>query len=103
MKAMMQGPKQCMLPDEVKRTIYVGNLSRSCTSSTLRELFSQVGEVLYVKFSGTAQFRYAFIEFATEEAARAAFALHQTELGGNPLKLDRHIILYSKTIWGTIR
>jgi len=91
MKEMMQGPSNQagVLPDEVKRTIYVGNLNRHCTGEQLRNLFSTVGEVLFVKFSGTAQFRYAFIEFATEEAARSSFMLHGTEIGGQAIKIGQ--------------
>jgi len=91
MKSMMQGPtnQAGALPEEVKRTIYVGNLNRNCTGQQLRNLFSTVGEVLFVKFSGTAQFRYAFIEFATEESTRAAFTLHGTEIGGQAIKIGQ--------------
>merc|ERR1711998_399453 len=48
-----------------------------------------MGDILYVKFSGTSQFRYAFVEYATKEAAKAAFALHGTFLGGQSIKVGQ--------------
>ena len=54
MESMMKGPSgaQEARNDEVKRTVYVGNLSKHCTPQHLRDEFSQIGEVVYIKFSG---------------------------------------------------
>merc|ERR1719499_158964 len=93
---MMQGPKgsKGVVDDEVKRTVYVGNLSRMCTPADLREEFKQIGEVVYIKFSqgnrgayGNNDFRYAFIEFATEQQARMAFTLHGRVVAGSTIKI----------------
>jgi len=95
MQKYMEGPKNQsrMFPDEiatrVQRTVYVGNLPRNCTGQQVRELFSTVGEILYVKFSGTAQYSYAFIEFMNDESARAAFTLQGTKLGGQTIKIGQ--------------
>jgi hypothetical protein len=53
MTSMMQGPNgdKGVVDDEVKRTVYVGNLSRLCTPQDLRTEFSPIGEVVYIKFS----------------------------------------------------
>lgn len=53
MQTMMQGPNgdKGVVDDEVKRTVYVGNLSRLCTPQDLRNEFSPIGEVVYIKFS----------------------------------------------------
>jgi len=73
--------------DEVKRTVYIGNLSSMCTPQLLRTEFSQIGEVVYVKFAGNNDFRYAFIEFATEQQARMAFTLHGKVIAGQAVKV----------------
>jgi len=89
MEDMMKGPSgaQDARNEEVKRTIYVGNLSRHCTDEHIREEFGQIGEVVYIKFSGNADFRYAFVEFATEEQARMAFSFHGKVLAGQAIKI----------------
>merc|ERR1719499_828241 len=89
MQSMMEGPSgaQEARNDEVKRTVYVGNLSKHCTPQHLRDEFSQIGEVVYIKFSGNADFRYAFVEFATEEQARMAFSFHGKVLAGQAIKI----------------
>jgi len=87
----MQGPtkNEGTVADEVQRTIYIGNLHNAVKGEQLRALFETVGDILYVKFSGTSQFRYAFVEYATKEAAKAAFALHGTFLGGQSIKVGQ--------------
>jgi len=95
MREMMQGPTdaQEVRNGEVKRTIYVGNLSKQCTPAMLREEFSKIAEVVYIKFSedlsknGNADFRYAFIEFATEQQARLAFTYHGKVIAGQAIKI----------------
>merc|ERR1712117_365329 len=92
---MMQGPNgdKGVVDDEVKRTVYVGNLSRLCTPQDLRNEFSSIGDVVYIKFSQGNQrtsnndFRYAFIEFATEQQAKAAFGLHGKVVAGSTIKI----------------
>jgi len=89
MHDMMKDPKDgtAARNDEVKRTVYVGNLSKHCTPQHLKEEFNTVGEVVYIKFSGNVDFRYAFIEFATEEQARKAFTFHGKVIAGQSIKV----------------
>merc|ERR1719499_243082 len=93
MQSMMEGPSgaQEARNDEVKRTVYAGNLSKHCTPQHLRDEFGQIGEVVYIKFSGNhsgnADFRYAFIEFATEQQARMAFTFHGKVIAGQAIKI----------------
>ena len=67
--------------------LYVGGLSYSTTSETLREYFSQCGtvesaSVITDKFSGQSR-GFGFIEMATaEEAQRAISELNGKELDG---------------------
>jgi len=70
------------LNNKSKRTVYVGNLAEEVTSHHLTKIFSSVGMVTDLKFGGTPKYRYAFVEFATEESAKAAFGLHRTQLAG---------------------
>jgi len=89
MHDMMKGPSDAQEArnNEVKRTVYVGNLSKHCTPQMLRDEFSQIGEVVYIKFSGNADFRYAFIEFATEQQARMSFTFHGKVIAGQAIKI----------------
>lgn len=56
------------------KKLYIGNISYGTTEDTLRELFSQVGEVASVavimdRETGRSK-GFAFVEMATEEAAQ---------------------------------
>jgi len=75
------------LNNKSKRTVYVGNLAEEVTSHHLTKIFSSVGMVTDLKFGGTPKYRYAFVEFATEESAKAAFGLHRTQLAGQTIKV----------------
>lgn len=89
---MMQGPGGTTGPvdDPAKRTIYVGNLSQACTPQHLIKEFGVFGEVAYIKFSqGKKEFRYAFIEFGTEESATKAFSLHGKTIAGSTIKVGK--------------
>jgi RNA recognition motif-containing protein len=56
--------------------VYVGNLSFDASEESLKELFSQAGEVVSAniitdKFSGRSK-GFGFVEFKTEEETKAA-------------------------------
>ncbi len=58
------------------KKLYVGNLSFNSTQAQIRELFSQVGEIVEVnlitdRYTGTPK-GFGFVEMATEEAAQEA-------------------------------
>ena len=66
--------------------IYVGNIERSVTDSTLRPLFEKLGQVISVKIikdkiSGQSR-GFAFVRMAEEEQGKAAI----TELDGYELE-----------------
>jgi cold-inducible RNA-binding protein len=73
--------------------IYVGNLSYSTTEATLRELFSEFGEVTSVKvitdkLTGNPR-GFAFVEMASPEEAKTAIAeLNGKEVDGKQLKIS---------------
>jgi cold-inducible RNA-binding protein len=74
------------------KKVYVGNMSYDTTEDRLRELFGTHGEVTSVnvatdRYTGRPR-GFAFVEMATDEAARAAIAaLDGREVDGRQLKV----------------
>ena len=75
------------------KNIYVGNMSYDTTEDGLRTLFATHGEVTSVnvitdRYTGRPR-GFAFVEMATEEAARAAIAaLDGQDVDGRTLKVN---------------
>lgn len=72
------------------KKLYVGNMSFTSTEESIRNLFSQYGEVLSVKIptdqmSGRPR-GFCFVEM--ENAEEAIEKLNNTEFEGRPLKID---------------
>ncbi|KPP78367.1 splicing regulatory glutamine/lysine-rich protein 1-like [Scleropages formosus] len=77
--------------DEIRRTVYVGNLnSQTTTAEQLLEYFKQVGEVKFVRMAGdeTQPTRFAFVEFADQESVSRALAFNGVMFGDRPLKIN---------------
>ena len=75
------------------KNIYVGNMSFDTTQDGLQELFAAYGEITSVNIitdRDTGRPRgFAFVEMATDEAARAAIAaLDGKEVDGRALKVN---------------
>ena len=74
------------------KKIYVGNLPFSATEDSVRELFSQHGEVLSVAIvtdRETGRSRgFGFVEMEAANAADAIAALDQTDMGGRSLTVN---------------
>lgn len=74
------------------KKLYVGNLSSSVTSVQLQELFTQAGEIIAVNLitdrnTGDSK-GFAFVEMATEEAAKDAInRFHGYSLSDRTLKV----------------
>jgi RNA recognition motif-containing protein len=72
------------------KKLYVGNLPWSVTNDSLREMFSQFGEVtdavvITDRMSGRSK-GFGFVTFATEEAASAATQqMHEKEVEGRKI------------------
>ncbi|KPJ88125.1 MAG: RNA-binding protein [Spirochaetes bacterium DG_61] len=67
--------------------LYVGNLNYSVTSEDLRELFSQYGEVKYVKLIEDRGF--GFVEMSKQaEAEQAKQGLNGVKFKDRVLKVD---------------
>lgn len=72
-------------PDRVQRTIHVGGLPfDELQEETLAEYFGHVGEVNAVRKSG----RFAWVEFATLQAAQHALTLDGEQLGTGCMKVS---------------
>ncbi|KAM4642965.1 uncharacterized protein AAGF69_015306 isoform 3-T3 [Amazona ochrocephala] len=77
--------------DEIRRTVYVGNLnSQTTTADQLLEFFKQVGEVKFVRMAGdeTQPTRFAFVEFADQTSVPRALAFNGVMFGDRPLKIN---------------
>ncbi|OZJ03436.1 hypothetical protein BZG36_03183 [Bifiguratus adelaidae] len=76
--------------DEMSRTVYVGNLAQTITQDEIATFFGSCGPVTFVKLAGdpTQATRYAFVEFATIEAAQAALAMRGSILGDRPVVVN---------------
>ncbi|OAY28890.1 polyadenylate-binding protein-interacting protein 9 isoform X2 [Manihot esculenta] len=80
--------------DSVRRTVYVSDIDQHVTEERLAGLFSSCGQVVDCRVCGDPHsvLRFAFVEFADEQGARAALNLGGTMLGYYPVR-----VLPSKT------
>ncbi|OMO74588.1 hypothetical protein CCACVL1_16587 [Corchorus capsularis] len=80
--------------DSIRRTVYVSDIDQTITEERLAGLFSNCGQVVDCRVCGDPHsvLRFAFVEFADEEGARAALNLGGTMLGFYPVR-----VLPSKT------
>jgi RNA recognition motif-containing protein len=72
--------------------LYVGNLPYTVDDAQLRALFAQYGEIqdlamIMDRDTGRPK-GFAFVTFATQQAAEAALAQNGKDLGGRPLKVN---------------
>ncbi|CAH8295187.1 unnamed protein product [Eruca vesicaria subsp. sativa] len=80
--------------DVIRRTVYVSEIDQQVTEENLAGLFANCGQVVDCRVCGdpNSLLRFAFVEFTSEEGARAALSMSGTVLGFYPLK-----VLPSKT------
>ncbi|KAM6975786.1 splicing regulatory glutamine/lysine-rich protein 1 isoform 1-T1 [Tautogolabrus adspersus] len=77
--------------DEIRRTVYVGNLNSQTTmAEQLLEFFKQVGDVKFVRMAGdeTQPTRFAFVEFVDQESVNRALTFNGVMFGDRPLKVN---------------
>ncbi|KAI7812832.1 splicing regulatory glutamine/lysine-rich protein 1 isoform X2 [Triplophysa rosa] len=77
--------------DEIRRTVYVGNLnSQTTTAEQLLEFFKQVGDVRFVRMAGdeTQPTRFAFVEFSDQDSVTRALTFNGVMFGDRPLKIN---------------
>ncbi|XP_022733356.1 uncharacterized protein LOC111287238 isoform X2 [Durio zibethinus] len=80
--------------DALKRTLQVSNLSPLLTAEQLKQLFSFCGTVVECTITDSKHF--AYIEYSKPEAAIAALALNNMDIGGRPLNVEMAKILPQK-------
>ncbi|XP_039038525.1 polyadenylate-binding protein-interacting protein 9-like [Hibiscus syriacus] len=80
--------------DSIRQTVYVSDIDQNVTEEQLAGLFSNCGHVVDCRVCGDPHsvLRFAFVEFADEEGARAALNLNGIMLGFYPVR-----VLPSKT------
>jgi len=73
-------------------TLFLGNLSFNATEDSISEAFGECGNVKSIRLitdRETGKFKgFGYIEFETEEAAKAAHELNGTEIDGRPVRID---------------
>ncbi|KAL3245163.1 hypothetical protein MRX96_018299 [Rhipicephalus microplus] len=76
--------------EEIRRTVYVGNLDSSATTEQLLKFFSQMGEVKYVRMAGgeSQPTRFAFVEFSEQSSVGRALQFNGIEFCGRSLKIN---------------
>jgi len=77
--------------DEIRRTVYVGNLDSAggVTAEALLQFFNQIGEVKFVRMAGeeTQPTRFAFVEFSDVGAVAQALTYNGVMFFNRPLKI----------------
>ncbi|XP_019862021.1 PREDICTED: splicing regulatory glutamine/lysine-rich protein 1-like, partial [Amphimedon queenslandica] len=76
--------------DEIRRTIYVGNLSSTLHADQVMNFFQTCGEIKYVRMAGdeTQPTRFAFVEFANPESVQVALQYNGAMFGDRPIKVN---------------
>jgi len=82
--------KRDKILDEIARTVYVGNIPTIITTEQLISFFSVCGPIVYYRMAGDDNHpaRFAFIEFATVQAADIAIQLSGTTLLDRPIRVN---------------
>lgn len=81
-------------PEELNRTVYVGNIAPLVTTIDLARHMGSCGPVTFTRISGGSgnpadPTRYAFVEYATVEASRTAVErLNSSSLAGAALRVS---------------
>lgn len=75
-----------------KSKLYVGNFPYSCTEDQLRAVFSEYGQItdlamIMDRETGRPK-GFAFVTFASAQAAEKALEQNGRDLGGRPLKVN---------------
>lgn len=75
--------------EEIRRSIYVGNVPDKANPEELVEFFSKnIGEVMYARMAGdsSATMRYAYVEFTHQHSVPTALQNNGIEFMGNRLR-----------------
>jgi arginine/serine-rich splicing factor 12 len=76
--------------EEIRRTLYIGNLDSSMSPETVLKFFNDIGEVKYIRVAGdeTQPTRFAFVEFTHQASVANALLYHGFVFGIKALKIN---------------
>lgn len=76
--------------EEIRRTVYVGNLDSTITPDQVMNFFNDIGEIKYIRLAGddTQPTRFAFVEFNHQASVANALLRHGFVLGSRGLKIN---------------
>ena len=78
------------MQDEIRRTIYVGNLTHETTAEQVMKFFVGCGEIKFVRMAGdqSQMTRFAFIEFTDPNSIARAIQMNGAIFGDRVLKVN---------------
>ncbi|KAI6661057.1 Splicing regulatory glutamine/lysine-rich protein 1-like [Oopsacas minuta] len=78
------------MQDEIRRTIYVGNLAHETTAEQVMKFFVGCGEIKFVRMAGdqSQASRFAFLEFTDPNSITQAIQMNGAIFGDRPLKVN---------------
>lgn len=76
--------------EEIRRTVYIGNLDSTIPPDQVLKFFNDIGEVKYIRMAGddTQPTRFAFVEFTNQSSVANALQHNGFALGSRPLKIN---------------
>ena len=76
--------------EEIRRTLYIGNLDSSVPHDQVMKFFSDFGEVKYIRIAGdeTQATRFAFVEYTHQSSLANALPYNGSILGSRALKIN---------------
>ena len=79
-----------IMQDEIRRTIYVGNLAHETTAEQVMKFFVGCGEIKFVRMAGdqSQASRFAFLEFTDPNSITQAIQMNGAIFGDRPLKVN---------------
>lgn len=76
--------------EEIRRTVYIGNLDSTISPDQVMKFFNDIGEVKYIRMAGddTQPTRFAFVEFTHQSSVANALQHNGFVLGSRALKIN---------------
>lgn len=76
--------------EEIRRTVYIGNLDSSVSPDEVMKFFNDIGEVKYIRMAGddSQPTRFAFVEYTHQSSIANALQQNGAILGSRALKIN---------------
>ena len=93
----LPGTTDPLKAEEIRRTVFVSNILSNVSLENLNDLFSQVGEVRFIRFAGdeNASVKSAYIEFSEQPHIIKALCLNGLFFGGKHIKF----VFFISSFW----